>query len=106
MQASCRWAICLDAFARRVTKAEQNVHLTPKEFKLLQTLMELEGLPLTHRQILELVWGPLHGHKRDYLRTYISQLRRKLETDPSSPKYLLIESHMGYRFQHTSTATP
>ena len=97
--------ICLDALGHRVTKAEQIVHLTPKEFKLLRVLMEHEGLPLTHQQLLELVWGAEYASKRDYLRTYISQLRRKLESNPSLPVYLLTENHIGYRFQQPSPST-
>ena len=91
--------ISLDLVAYRVTKAEQEVHLTPKEFELLHVLMQHAGSPITHQKLLSTVWGPEYGNEREYLRTYISQLRRKLEVDPSSPRYLLTENYVGYRFQ-------
>lgn len=91
--------IALDPTAYRVTKSEQEVHLTPKEFELLHVLMKHAGSPITHHRLLSAVWGPEYGNEREYLRTYISQLRRKLEADPSSPKYLLTENYVGYRFQ-------
>ena len=90
--------ISLDPIAYRVMKADQEVHLTPKEFELLQLLMKHAGSPITHHRLLSSVWGPEYGNEREYLRTYISQLRRKLEVDPSSPKYLLTENYVGYRF--------
>ena len=97
--------IHLDAVAYRVTKAQQEIHLTPKEFELLHLLMKHAGSPITHHRLLSIVWGPEYGNEREYLRTYISQLRRKLEVDPSAPRYLLTENYVGYRFQYpTSTA--
>jgi two-component system KDP operon response regulator KdpE len=91
--------INLDLEGYRVTKANQAVHLTPKEFELLHTLMQHAGSPITHQKLLSTVWGAEYGNEREYLRTYISQLRRKLEADPSAPKYLLTENYVGYRFQ-------
>jgi two-component system KDP operon response regulator KdpE len=91
--------IALDPLAHRVTKAEAEVHLTPKEFELLHVLMQHAGRPITHNRLLATVWGVEYGNEREYLRTYISQLRRKLEDDPSSPRYLLTENYVGYRFQ-------
>jgi two-component system KDP operon response regulator KdpE len=85
--------------ARRVVrKAGQEVHLTPKEFDLLHLLMSHPGLPLTHSRLLHLVWGPEYGGELEYLRTFVRQLRKKLEDDPSQPVYLLTDSHVGYRF--------
>ena len=89
--------ISLDAEAHRVMKADQEVHLTPKEFELLHVLMQHAGSPITHQKLLSTVWGPEYGNEREYLRTYISQLRRKLEDGPSVPKYLLTENYLGYR---------
>ena len=91
--------ISLDLEGYRVTKANQEVHLTPKEFELLHTLMQHAGSPITHQKLLSTVWGPEYGNEREYLRTYISQLRRKLEADASTPQYLLTENYVGYRFQ-------
>jgi two-component system KDP operon response regulator KdpE len=90
--------ICLDLAGRRVSKAGQDVHLTPKEFELLRILMEHAGSPISHHKLLSAVWGPEYGNEREYLRTYMSQLRRKLEADPSEPEYLLTENYVGYRF--------
>jgi two-component system, OmpR family, KDP operon response regulator KdpE len=91
--------IVLDPSARRVTKKEQEIRMTPKEFELLHTLMRYAGRPLPHQRLLTLVWGPEYGGEREYLRTYISQLRRKLEDDPAHPVYLLTDSYVGYRFR-------
>ena len=90
--------VTLDPSTRRVTRRGQEIHLTPKEFDLLHALMRHAGQPIAHRRLLTLVWGPSYGGEREYLRTYISQLRRKLETDPARPIYLLTDSYIGYRF--------
>jgi two-component system, OmpR family, KDP operon response regulator KdpE len=91
--------IVLDPSTRRVTKKGQEIRMTPKEFDLLHTLMRYAGRPLQHKRLLTLVWGPEHGGEREYLRTYISQLRKKLEDDPAHPGYLLTDSYVGYRFR-------
>ncbi len=91
--------ITLNPVARRVTRDGQEVHLTPKEFELLHMLMSHAGAPLGHAKLLTQIWGPEYGDEREYLRTYISQLRRKLETDPANPHYLTTENYIGYRFQ-------
>jgi two-component system KDP operon response regulator KdpE len=91
--------ITLDPAARRVTKNGHEVHMTPKEFELLYTLMRCAGRPLPHQRLLTLVWGAEYGGEREYLRTYMSQLRRKLEDDPAHPSYLLTDSYVGYRFR-------
>jgi two-component system, OmpR family, KDP operon response regulator KdpE len=92
-------AIMLDPTAHRVTRDGQEVRLTPREFELLHTLMQRAGQLITHERLLALVWGPAYGQEREYLRTYISQLRRKLEDDPAHPVYLLTDSYVGYRFR-------
>ena len=91
--------ITLDSSTRRVTKHGEEVRMTPKEFELLHTLMRHAGRPLMHQRLLALVWGAEYGGEREYLRTYMSQLRRKLEDDPSHPVYLLTDSYVGYRFR-------
>ena len=88
----------LDLDSRIVRKAGEIVRLTPKEFELLYCLMARAGRPLTHTRLLQLVWGSDYGSELEYLRTFMRRLRKKLEDDPSRPKYLLTESYIGYRF--------
>ena len=88
----------LDPARRLVHKAGQPVHLTPKEFDMLRYLMARAGLPITHARLLHAVWGPEYGGELEYLRTFVRQLRKKLEDDPAEPAYLLTDSHVGYRF--------
>ena len=83
---------------RLVLKAGAAIHLTPKEFDLLHYLIAHAGLPLTHARLLRAVWGRDSANQVEYLRTYMRQLRRKLEDDPGNPRYLLTDSHIGYRF--------
>ena len=91
----------LDRERRVVRKSGAIVHLTPKEFDLLYCLMSHAGRPLTHARLLTTVWGTEYGSEVEYLRTFVRQLRLKLEDDPSSPKYILTDSHIGYRFKET-----
>jgi two-component system KDP operon response regulator KdpE len=83
---------------RLVLKSGDPVHLTPKEFDLLHYLMSHAGLPITHSRLLHVVWGSEYANQVEYLRTFVRQLRKKLEDDAGSPKYLLTDSHVGYRF--------
>ncbi len=91
--------VVLDPVAYRVTVDGEELHLTPKEFDLLRLLMSHAGRPLTHHRLLIEVWGEEYGNEREYLRTYISQLRRKIEKDPAAPRYLRTENYVGYRFE-------
>jgi two-component system KDP operon response regulator KdpE len=75
-----------------------SVHLTPTEWKLLEILIRNPGKLVSQRQLLTGVWGPAYTRESSYLRVYMGQLRRKLETDPSRPRHLLTEPGMGYRF--------
>jgi two-component system KDP operon response regulator KdpE len=88
----------LDPVRRTVKKANRLVHLTPKEFELTRQLMTYAGRPIPHSRLLNSVWGPEYGGELEYLRTFMHQLRKKLETDPANPQYLLTDSHVGYRF--------
>ncbi|MBX9583950.1 MAG: response regulator [Gemmataceae bacterium] len=88
----------LDLAARVVTRAGEEVHLTPLEYKLLATLMKHAGKVLTHRFLLKEVWGPGNAHETHYLRVFVAGLRRKLEADPARPRFLLTEPGVGYRF--------
>jgi two-component system KDP operon response regulator KdpE len=83
---------------RLVMKSGEPVHLTPKEFDLLHYLMSHAGLPITHSRLLHVVWGSEYANQVEYLRTFVRQLRKKLEDDAGNPKYLLTDSHVGYRF--------
>jgi two-component system, OmpR family, KDP operon response regulator KdpE len=96
----------LDVDRRLIRKSGEIIHLTPKEFDLLHCLMSHVGKPLTHARLLTSVWGNEYGNEVEYLRTYIRQLRKKLEDNPSRPEYLLTESYVGYRFSDTYRKTP
>lgn len=96
-------AIRLNPEQHSVFKGDTEVHLTPKEFELLSLLMQNAGKPLSHHKLLTAVWGEEYGGEREYLRTYMSQLRRKLEDDPARPLYLATENYIGYRFQLVET---
>jgi len=90
--------ILIDPAQHRVVKRGEAVHLTPKEFDLLHLLMRHLGRPLSHHFLLTSVWGPEYGNEREYLRTYMNQLRRKIEDEPAKPRYILTENYIGYRF--------
>jgi two-component system KDP operon response regulator KdpE len=91
----------LDPDRHLVQKKGRQVHLTPKQFELLHYLMANAGRPVPHAKLLRSVWGPEYGNELEYLRTFIRQIRMKIEDDPGDPKYLLTESHIGYRFSET-----
>ena len=88
----------LDPERRSVQKSGKIIHFTPKEFDLLHYLMSHPGFPITHARLLSSVWGPEYGNELEYLRTFVRQLRKKLEDDPGSPRYLLTDAYVGYRF--------
>ena len=87
-----------DLAARLVYRDDQEIHLTPLEYKLLITMVNHAGKVLTHRFLLRAVWGPDNSQENHYLRVFIAGLRRKLEKDPTRPQYLLTEQGVGYRF--------
>lgn len=87
----------IDLAARRVFVRDEEVHLTPLEYKLLTTLARHAGKVLTHRFLLKEVWGPQDVHETHYLRVFMATLRRKIEADPAQPKHLLTEQGVGYR---------
>ena len=89
--------LTVDLAARRVFVGESEVHLTPTEYRFLTVLAQHAGKVLTHRQLLKEVWGPRHADEVHYLRVAMAGLRRKLEADPSQPRYLLTEQGVGYR---------
>jgi len=89
--------LSVDLARRHVLVGDKEIHLTPIEYKLLTTLIRHAGKVLTHRQLLKEVWGPAHTEDSQNLRFYVAQLRRKLETVPARPRYLLTEPGVGYR---------
>jgi two-component system, OmpR family, KDP operon response regulator KdpE len=89
----------VDLAAKRVIRdGDGDVSLTPTEWQLLEVLVRNRGRLVTQRQLLQEVWGPAYETESNYLRVYVAQLRRKLEPEPSRPRYLLTEPGMGYRF--------
>lgn len=87
----------VDLKARLITKANQVVHLTPLEYRLLTVLVKNAGRVVTSPQLLRAVWGPSHSESSHYLRIYMGHLRQKLEDDPTQPRYLQTETAVGYR---------
>ena len=88
----------LDPVKYRVLKGGRPIHLTPKEFEVLHYLMMHAGEPIPHARLLKSVWGPEYGNELEYLRTFVRQLRKKIEDDPGNPRYLLTDAYVGYRF--------
>jgi len=91
--------IRVDLVRRLVFLGEEEVHLTQTQYKLLTVLVKHAGMVMTHRHLLEQVWGPGHAHQMQYLRVYMTQLRHKLEKDPARPRYFLTETGVGYRLK-------
>lgn len=83
---------------RSVSCRGEKVHLTPKEYELLKYLATNAGKVITHRRLLQAVWGPDYEYQTEYLRTFINQLRKKIEPNPNLPRYILTEPWVGYRF--------
>jgi two-component system KDP operon response regulator KdpE len=91
--------LTVDLEMRMVTVRGNSVHLTPKEFDVLRLLVTQQGRTVTHRKILQIVWGPEYGEETEPVRAVIKQLRRKIERDPAHPRYILTEPWVGYKFQ-------
>jgi two-component system KDP operon response regulator KdpE len=89
--------LLIDLEGLRVLSHDQPIHLTPREWALLQVLVENAGKVVSSRQLLQDAWGPDYGDEADYVRTYVTRLRRKLEPDPQHPCYILLERGFGYR---------
>lgn len=88
----------VDLAARRIQRGEEEIHLTPIEFRLLSVLIGHHGKVLTQRQLLREVWGPNAVEHSHYLRIYMGHLRQKLENDPARPRHFITETGIGYRF--------
>jgi two-component system KDP operon response regulator KdpE len=95
----------IDLPARRIRKGGQEIRLTPKEYDLLRYLVANPRTPIPHTRLLQAVWGPDYGDQVEYLRVFVNQLRKKIEPDPSRPRYLLTEPWVGYRFE-PATSSP
>lgn len=91
--------IVLDPARHRVEKSGIEVSLTPTEFRALEILMRQPGIPITHSALVATLWGPESKSKREHLRVVIGRLRKKLENDPSEPRYLITQAYIGYCFQ-------
>jgi two-component system KDP operon response regulator KdpE len=89
----------VDLAAKKVNRGGRDVRLTPTEWHLLEVLVRSPGRLVGQKQLLREVWGPSYGTETNYLRVYMAQLRRKLETDPSHPRHFITEPGMGYRFE-------
>jgi two-component system KDP operon response regulator KdpE len=88
----------IDFVARSVTNGTATAHLTPKELDLLRYLTQHANEAVSHRELLQAVWGPDYGDQVDYLRVFIKNLRKKVEANPESPEYITTEPWVGYRF--------
>jgi two-component system KDP operon response regulator KdpE len=91
--------LTVDFEMRMVTVRGNSVHLTPKEFDVLRLLVTQDGRPVTHRKILQTVWGPEYAEETEPVRVVIRQLRKKIEKNPAHPRYILTEPWVGYMFQ-------
>ena len=89
----------IDLAVKRVMRAGSEVKLTPTEWGVVEVLVRHQGKLVSQTQLLKEVWGPQYGEETNYLRVFIAQVRRKLEPQPSTPRYFLTEPGMGYRFQ-------
>ena len=94
----------IDFETRRVHAHGADVRLTPKEFELLRYLVAHAGKPVTHRELLQAVWGPDYGDEPEYLRVFINQVRKKIEVNPAKPKYILTVPWVGYQFVEPDVA--
>jgi two-component system KDP operon response regulator KdpE len=92
-------ALLVDVAQRRVVRSGEDVHLTPKEWAVLEALVRADGKVVPRAELLREAWGPAYGRETNYLRTFLGTLRKKLETDPSRPRHLLTEPGVGYRFR-------
>lgn len=89
----------VDFTERRVFVDNEEIHLTPIEYKLLTVFVRNAGKVMTHRELLREVWGPAYERENHYLRVYMGNLRQKIERDPAMPKFFICEPSVGYRFR-------
>jgi two-component system, OmpR family, KDP operon response regulator KdpE len=96
----------IDLNGRLFWRDDEEIHLSPKEFDLLAFMMKNAGFPLTHLKLLRTIWGPEYGGELEYLRSYVRMLRKKIESDPENPQYILTEPWLGYRFRDAADTEP
>jgi two-component system KDP operon response regulator KdpE len=89
----------IDFRARRIRSGKKELHMTPKEVDLLRYLASNPNSPVSYTKLLQTIWGPDYGNEVEYLRVFINQLRKKIEPDPSNPRYLLTVPRVGYQLQ-------
>ncbi len=94
-------SLVIDFGARSISRGATSVHLTPKELDLLRHLTQHPNEAISHRELLQAVWGPDYGDQVDYLRVFIKSLRKKIEVNPDDPRYITTEPWIGYRFNGT-----
>jgi two-component system KDP operon response regulator KdpE len=88
----------IDLSSRQVTVGGRTASLSPKEFDLLSYLLARANKTISHRELLQAIWGPDYGDELEYLRVFVNRLRKKIEPDPSQPRFLLTDAWTGYRF--------
>ena len=98
----CVGDLVVDMAAHRVSRAGEEIHLTPIEYDLLRVLAQHRGKLVTHRQLLRTVWGPAYETETHYLRVHFAHMRAKLEPDPSQPRYVITDPGIGYRLRDDS----
>jgi two-component system, OmpR family, KDP operon response regulator KdpE len=89
----------IDLVSKRVVRGDEEIRLTPTEWQIIEVLVRSRGRLVAQRQLLQEVWGPQYETETNYLRVFMAQIRRKLEPDPSRPRYFVTEPGMGYRFE-------
>ena len=92
-------AFTVDLTAKRITGRDGDVKLTPTQWRVVEVLVANRGRLVTQRRLLQEVWGPAYSDETHYLRVFLAQIRRKLEPDPSRPRYFITEPGIGYRFE-------
>ena len=97
--------LVIDFAARTVTNGPATMHLTPKELEILRYLTQHTNQVVSHRELLQAVWGPDYGDQVDYLRVFIKNLRKKIEVNPERPEYITTEPWVGYRFNNTTMSS-
>jgi len=91
--------ILIDFDERTVLRENESIHLTPKELDLLRYLVQHANQALSHKELLQAVWGPDYGDQVDYLRVFVKNLRKKMEPNPEQPQYITTEPWVGYRLK-------
>jgi two-component system KDP operon response regulator KdpE len=92
----------IDFAAKRATRGGEPVHLTPRQWHIIEVLIRNQGRLVTHEQLLHEVWGPNYGRETNYLRVFMTQIRQRLEPEPSRPRYFITEPGLGLRYEPPS----